>query len=245
MALVHEFEKTGNWLFRRRSWLPLILVFSGIFVLYLVNRQAILFDRRDEIIFLSVSLFGELIRIFTVGFAPRNTSGRNTEAGQVADVLNTSGMYSLLRHPLYLGNFFMWLGPVLFLKSVCFTIIFCLVYWLYYERIMFAEEQFLRRKFGEAYDKWSENVSSFIPLKWKYTPPGLPFSFKNVLLREYNSFVNIFVVFFILDILRNYLLSGRFYVTGMWLYLFITAFVIWLVIRTVHKKTGLLQVEGR
>lgn len=245
MALVHEFEKTGNWLFRRRSWLPVVLLIAGIFVLYIVNRQAILFDQRNEIIFLSVSLFGEVIRILTVGFAPRNTSGRNTEAGQVADVLNTSGMYSLLRHPLYLGNFFMWLGPVLFLKSICFTIIFCLVYWLYYERIMFAEEQFLRRKFGEAYDKWSEKVSAFIPMHWQFTPPNLSFSLRNVLLREYNSFVNIFVVFFILDILRNYFLSGRFYVTGMWLYLFLTAFVIWLVIRTVHKKTRLLQVDGR
>jgi len=30
MALVHEMENSGNWLFKRRSWLPLILVFSGL-----------------------------------------------------------------------------------------------------------------------------------------------------------------------------------------------------------------------
>ncbi len=114
-------------------------------------------------IFLGVSLFGEAIRIYTVGFAPENTSGRNTEAGQIADELNMTGIYSLVRHPLYVGNFFMWLGPVLFLRSVVFAVFFVLVYWLYYERIMFAEEQFLRRKFGETYDKWSEKVSAFIP----------------------------------------------------------------------------------
>lgn len=45
-----------------------------------------------------------------------------------------------------------------FLRSARFTVIFILVYWLYYERIMFAEEQFLRRKFGEKYDEYSSKV---------------------------------------------------------------------------------------
>jgi protein-S-isoprenylcysteine O-methyltransferase Ste14 len=245
MALVHEFERTGNWLFKRRSWLPVILILAGIMVLYLVNRQAIIFDTRNELIFLGVSLLGEFIRIMTVGFAPRNTSGRNTDAGQVADELNTTGIYSLVRHPLYLGNFLMWLGPVLFLHSVWFTIVFCLVYWLYYERIMFAEEQFLRRKFGEQYDKWSEHVSAFIPFNFNFIPARLSFSFRNVLKREYHSFVNIFVIFLVLDVIRNYFLSERFYITRMWLFLFIGAAVVWGIIYLLHKKTRILQVEGR
>ena len=33
---------------------------------------------------------------------------------------------------------------------------------------MFAEEQFLRKKFGDIYDKWSETVSSFIPFSFKF-----------------------------------------------------------------------------
>ncbi|MGE5420824.1 MAG: methyltransferase family protein [Chloroflexota bacterium] len=245
MALVHEFEKTGNWLFKRRSWLPVVLIVTGIIVMYLVNRQAILYDMRDELIFLGVSLFGELIRILTVGFTPKNTSGRNTDQGQVADELNTRGIYSIVRHPLYVGNFFMWLGPVLFLRSGWFTIIFCLAYWLYYERIMFAEEQYLRKKFGEAYDKWSENVKAFFPYKFTYIPARLSFSVRNVLKREYNSFVNIFIIFLLLDLFRNYFLSGRIYVTGMWIYLTIGAGLIWVIVRLIHKKTTWLQVEGR
>jgi protein-S-isoprenylcysteine O-methyltransferase Ste14 len=245
MALGHEFENSGNWLFRRRSWLPVFMIIAGIMMMYLGNRQAIIFDMRDELIFLGVSLFGELIRIFTVGFAPKNTSGRNTVNGQLADELNVTGIYSLLRHPLYLGNFFMWLGPVLFLRSAGDTIVFGLIYWLYYERIMFAEEQFLRKKFGDIYDKWSENVSSFFPYPIKFIPPKLPFSVKNVLQREYNSFVNIFVIFMLLDIFRNYFLSERIYMTGMWIWLFVSAGIIWLVIRTIHKRTKWLEVAGR
>jgi len=245
MALVHEFENSGNWLFKRRSWLPIFMIFGGIIMMYLGNRQAIIFDQRDELIFLGVSLFGQLIRLLTVGFTPKNTSGRNTVNGQLADELNVTGIYSLLRHPLYLGNFFMWLGPVLFLRSVGVTIVFGLIYWLYYERIMFAEEQFLRRKFGDIYDKWSEKVSSFIPWTFHFIRPGLPFSIKNVLKREYNSFVNIFVIFIVLDVFRNYFLSERIYLTKMWIWIFVAGGVIWLVVRTIHKQTKWLEVEGR
>jgi hypothetical protein len=245
MALVHEFENSGNWLFKRRSWLPVFIIVAGIIMMYLGNRQAIIYDMRDELIFLGVSMLGQLIRVVTVGFTPKNTSGRNTINGQIADELNVTGIYSLLRHPLYLGNFFMWLGPVLFLRSLGVTIVFGLIYWLYYERIMFAEEQFLRKKFGEVYDKWSEKVSSFIPYSFNYVAPKLPFSFKNVLKREYNSFVNIFVIFTILDLFRNYFLSERIYLTGLWIWLLVASGVLWLLVRTIEKKTHLLDVEGR
>ncbi len=245
MALVHEFEKSGNWLFRRRSWLPVILVITGIIVMYLANRQAILFNLTEELICLGISLFGEAVRIYTVGFVPVNTSGRNTEAGQIADELNMTGIYSLVRHPLYFGNFFMWLGPVLFLRSFVFTAFFVLVYWIYYERIMFAEEQFLRRKFGDIYDKWSEKVLAVIPRVKLFVKPTLRFSFKNVLKREYNSFVNIFLIFTVLDLFRNYFLSERIYITREWIYMSVPAGVIWLTIRIIHKKTDWLKVEGR
>jgi protein-S-isoprenylcysteine O-methyltransferase Ste14 len=245
MALVHEFENSGNWLFRRRSWLPVFMIVAGIVMMYLGNRQAILFDLRDEMIILGISIFGQIIRIVTVSFAPKNTSGRNTTSGQIADKLNVTGVYSLVRHPLYLGNFFMWLGPVLFLRSAWFTVVFGFVFWLYYERIMFAEEQYLRRKFGEAYDKWSEKVSAFIPFSFNFIPPDLPFSFRNVLKREYNSFVNIFVIFILLDVFRNYFLSERIYFTRIWLWLFVGSIVLWAIIRSVHKYTRWLEVEGR
>jgi len=245
MALVHEFEKSGNWLFKRRSWLPVFIIVPGILLMYLGNRQTILFDIKEELIFLGVSLFGQVIRIITVGFAPKNTSGRNTINGQIADELNVTGIYSLLRHPLYLGNFFMWLGPALFLRSIWFTVIFGLLYWLYYERIMFAEEQYLRKKFGESYDKWSETVHSFIPLSFNYIPSSLSFSVRNVLKREYNSFVNIFVIFTLLDFFRNYFLSERIYLTEMWVWLFASAVIIWLLVRSINKWTKWLEVEGR
>lgn len=245
MALVHEFERSGNWLFKRRSWLPATFIVIGIIVLYLTNRQAIIFNTTAELIFLGVSLLGEAIRIYTVGYAPKNTSGRNTAAGQIADELNTTGIYSLVRHPLYIGNFFMWLGPVLFVRTSVFIVFFMLIYWLYYERIMFAEEQFLRRKFGEAYDKYSEIVRAVLPRFRGFVKPALPFSIKSTLKREYNSFVNIFIIFVLLDLSRNYFLSERIYLTPMWIYIGVPAGLIWIIIRLIFKKTSLLNDDGR
>ena len=119
------------------------------------------------------------IRIYTVGHTPVGTSGRNT-AGQVADSLNTTGIYSVVRHPLYLGNFLMWLGIALLTCNIGFVTAFILGYWIYYERIMYAEEQFLRRKFGDTYLHWAEQTPAFLSRFNRFKPSGLPFSWKKV-----------------------------------------------------------------
>ena len=125
MSLVHELEKSGNWLFRRRSWLPLTILIPAAAYLFIANRSVIYFNYTWEIVCILVSVAGELLRASTVGHVPRNTSGRNV-IDQLADDLNTTGLYSVVRHPLYIGNFLMWLGPVLFLRSVWWVIIFIL-----------------------------------------------------------------------------------------------------------------------
>ena len=157
MALQENFELEGNWLFRYRGILPLVILGAGMAVcLFTIRTSGWLFTavssywQRYEYLCLAISLLGVFIRAYTVGHTPVGTFGRNTQS-QVAEELNTTGIYSMVRHPLYVGNSFMWFGISLLTCNVAFIIIFMLVYWLYYERIMFAEEQFLRRKFGECW----------------------------------------------------------------------------------------------
>ena len=76
---------------------------------------------------ISISVLGFLVRFYTIGTTPKGTSGRNTKE-QVADVLNSSGMYSMLRHPLYLGNYLIWLGISLASFNIYFAIIMSLLY---------------------------------------------------------------------------------------------------------------------
>ena len=147
MSLAKELNKQGNLLFKYRGTLPLIILSLAllIFILKLKEPNAFMTHHYYALSCLFVALFGQFIRLITVGYTADLTSGRNTE-GQLANVLNTKGIYSIVRHPLYLGNFFMWLGLCLLIQDLWFTISFILIYWVYYERIMFAEEAFLINK---------------------------------------------------------------------------------------------------
>ena len=66
-------------------------------------------------------------------------------------------------------------------------VIYVLAFWLYYERIMFAEESFLRQKFGETYQQWAATTPAFLPRFSQWRKPSLPFSWLNVLRREYSG----------------------------------------------------------
>jgi len=206
MALQKEFEKQGNWLFKHRSYLPIIILVVGFYVYYHTKTNPHIFFLEDtkyevyyEMFCLLVGLFGLFIRVYTVGYTPSNTSGRNTKQ-QVADSLNTTGIYSIVRHPLYLGNFFMWFGVCLLTLNAWFIVAFCLLYWVYYERIMFAEEQFLQKKFGNDFSEWAEKTPAFLPNFKQFVRPHIPFSWKKVLKKEKDGLLNLFLIFTLFNI---------------------------------------------
>lgn len=260
MALIEEMDRSGNWLFRWRSFLPLLLFFGAVPVVLLAEvswaPMSASFDRTWwwPLICLDIAMAGQVIRALCVGYTPRGTSGRNTKEGQVAESLNTLGMYSICRHPLYLGNLLMWLGIVLYIGHIWFALVFLLFYALYYERIMFAEEQFLRGKFGQAYLDWSASVPAFWPVLGRWKEPEVGFSMRNVLKREYNGFFAVFVCFAWVDMLHGYRaagLSSEFFASpacifqDFWAYALAGSFVVFLVLRTLKKTTKVLDVAGR
>jgi protein-S-isoprenylcysteine O-methyltransferase Ste14 len=108
------------------------------------------YDQWWDLFAISFVVAGLGIRVWTTGHTPRRTSGRNTKS-QVADSLNTRGIYSIVRNPLYLGNFVGGLGVILLLHSLWLTLYYVLAFALYFERVILAEERFLLRKFGDSY----------------------------------------------------------------------------------------------
>ena len=97
------------------------------------------------------ALTGLAIRIYTVSRAPKGTSGRTTRQAKTSE-LNTTGMYSIVRHLLYLGNLLIWAAITLFLHATVFTLACVALFIVYYERIILSEEAFLKRKFGRTYE---------------------------------------------------------------------------------------------
>ncbi len=246
MPLKEEFEKSGNWLFRWRGCLPIWLI--GLFLLVMWQHQypkhSSNFEHYWATFCLFVSYLGLGIRLLTIGYTPKDTSGRNTEK-QDAGSLNTTGIYSLVRNPLYLGNFFMHLGIALFTQIWWLVALFVLIFWLYYERIIFAEESFLREKFGQQYMTWATRTPAMIPNIKGYQKPMLPFSCRNVLKREYNGFFAVILVMFVFETVRNLAVSGKLVFESEWVVLLGGATLIWLFLRTLKKHTKVLHVEGR
>jgi protein-S-isoprenylcysteine O-methyltransferase Ste14 len=246
MALREEFEQTGNWLFRWRSYLPLVLV-----ALLLVNLAQLKYTRAQRDLFDGwlvlcsvVSAMGLVIRGVVVGHTPRRTSGRST-AHQVAHQLNTSGMYSVVRHPLYLGNFLIWLGIAMTGLSWWLVVTYGLLFWVYYERIMFAEEEFLRRQFGQAFVDWSARTPAFVPNLRNWRRPELPFSLRNVLRREYTALFGIVFAFGFVELAGQVLVERRLDPDPRWVGLSVALLLAMLLLRLLKKHTRLLKVEGR
>ncbi len=110
MPLHEESVRAGQCLFRWRTYIPLlffVMLWPGYFDLQ--ARQTAAPGLVWDLVCLGVSLLGLIIRALTIGFTPRGTSGRNTRK-QIAEKLNTSGIYGMVRNPLYLGNYFLFLG---------------------------------------------------------------------------------------------------------------------------------------
>jgi protein-S-isoprenylcysteine O-methyltransferase Ste14 len=246
MTLRNTFEKSGSWLFRYRSFLPLLCLplFGAALVSYKYLWTSHRVNEWWQAVCLLISFSGLAVRVMTIGHAPAGTSGRNTKQ-QVAFQLSTTGVYSIVRHPLYLGNYLIMLGFTLVFHNAWLACVISCIYALYYERIMMAEEAFLREKFGERFEEWAAVTPAFIPKLHGWKPAALPFCWRTVLQREYNAFFLIVAVFFLLDLVGDSVAERQFKVDMNWFVVFLCGFVIFATLRFLKKRTRILQVEGR
>jgi hypothetical protein len=186
------------------------------------------------------------IRWATIAFVPPGTSGRNT-LSQRADQLNTTGMYSLVRNPLYLGNFIAMLGVLICIKVWWIIAIFALCYWLYIERVIAVEEAYLEQKFGEPYRTWTARVPAFIPKFANWTPPSGTFCLPFLLRREYNGLLAVGGSFFALELILDVIVRreplAEWLVEDVgWFALGAITLVLFLLLRFLKKQTRVLNI---
>lgn len=106
---------------------------------------------------------GELIRKAAILTATTNFTHDIKEHRRDNHELVTSGVYSFVRHPGYLG-FFLWsvATQVLLINPVC-ILAYAWVTWRFFQARIAYEEWFLRRFFGAQYERYAERVPSGIP----------------------------------------------------------------------------------
>jgi hypothetical protein len=159
-------------------------------------------------------------------------------------------MYSIVRNPLYLGNFITIMGVLLSIKVWWLVTLISLVFFVYMERIIFAEEDYLRGKFGAAYDAWCEKTPVIIPRFHLWRAPSMQFSLKTVLKREYQGLLGVGTAFLAIEFVTDVIFKNENFYE--WLredyvwpstYIFILAFC--LTLRYLKKNTQFLKMEGR
>lgn len=251
--LQQELVRQGNWLFRWRSYLPFLILplaaasfrNSGWFIDTFGNGL----EEAWDIACYVLALVGLGLRIVIVGYVPSGTSGRNA-VEQRADVLNTSGMYSVVRHPLYFANFIVFIAFILLFKSLLLVLFMALAYFLYYERIMLAEEQFLEGKYGESYRAWAGKTPAFLPRLTGFVRPSLPFSWRSALVREFHTLFLISAAFALVEMLEALILEKQNFSEWIadepvWMVVFVAIATIYVCMYTIKKRTNWLKVKGR
>lgn len=233
--ITDELASAGDVLFRRRSYMPLVLV--PLFVLSL-------FDGRPstplswEMACFAVALSGLALRSFVVGTAPQGASTRGTRR-PTAETLSTLGAYSMVRHPLYLANTLVALGCALLSGTWYLPLIVALLSFIYHERIAAREEAFLQSTFGDAFRAWANKVPAMIPAFSRYKPSHVPFQFRKVIVQESHGLCAIGTAFLVLDTLEDSVRSGFLRIDPTWVAIFIATlipFFIVVILKKSHRR---------
>jgi protein-S-isoprenylcysteine O-methyltransferase Ste14 len=176
--------RLGKFLFRFRSFTPLPLI-ALTFLLFKPLSSAPAWTWAG----LALAVLGESMRIVSVGFARSGTSGR--ESFLKADSLNTTGLYSLARNPLYWGNLLIFAGLLIVFANPWALALFVVFLFLQYHFIVLAEESYLQERHGRDYQEYGARVSRWLPRFDRWAPPTGRFDWKKVLFKENDSCFNL------------------------------------------------------
>jgi protein-S-isoprenylcysteine O-methyltransferase Ste14 len=154
-----------------REWILLIILIFGLFampILYLTTELVSAFDRRfvPALAWMGVPVLGSALWLFRRSHADLGRNWSMTLKLRDMHKVVESGVYRLIRHPMYASFFLLGLGQFLLLPNWlagCTGLIAVAI--LYGFRIR-REEQMMQQQFGEEYSSYQLRTKRFIP--WVY-----------------------------------------------------------------------------
>ena len=105
---------------------------------------------------LAMAVVGQLFRIYAAGFIHKNKQ------------LASTGPYSLVRHPLYLGNFLILIGFTIAAANWYVTATVVAFFLVWYPAAIAYEDSKLENIFGDEWRAWSKNIHAIIPLRFRW-----------------------------------------------------------------------------
>ncbi len=211
MKITDSVVRDGDRLFKWRSYAPLVLL--PILLVCLSETAKLLplaNDAWHHAYLLGcyvISGFGLFIRWAVIAQAPSGTSGRCT-SHKIAEQLNTRGLYSAVRHPLYVGNFIAILG-----------IIMVTMLWWAVLSLFLPTGSILSESWPPKSDFWSKNLamnfsvgagnSCVLSFFQALASSPYPVTIRNILRREYHGVLAVAFSIALLEFLIDVVFGGE------------------------------------
>jgi protein-S-isoprenylcysteine O-methyltransferase Ste14 len=158
-------ERSGAWAFAQRSWIPVPLAVLLVAVRWQWMRSGWLLAAG-----LSIVVAGLGIRCWAVRYIGTISRTRSARLGP----LMTRGPFALVRNPLYVGNFLMWIGFAVSSGLIWMVPVAWAIFALQYTAIIRFEEAALTRHFGPAYADYMRDVP-----RWALNLGRLPMALRD------------------------------------------------------------------
>jgi protein-S-isoprenylcysteine O-methyltransferase Ste14 len=202
--------RLGNFLFHFRNYIFPVVILS----LAVIARPGLPFGNEAWDFYLDllgflVALAGQGLRFLTIGYDYIKRGGLDRNI--YADRLVTGGVFSHCRNPLYVGNFLIFTGVTMIINSSLVYLAgipFCI---FAYAAIILAEENYLRKQFGQEYEDYCTRVNRLWP-NWKNfsaSIEGMDYSWKRVVTKEYNTTFAWLLLTLCFGIWESYYLHGN------------------------------------
>ena len=178
----------GNTVFRLRdALLPVVfcILLATTHATWPAQRRS--WDLALNLVGIEMLVAGQTLRALVIGLAYIRRGGKERHVH--ADDLVVEGLFAHCRNPLYVGNLLALTGllvihnaPVAYFVGVPF---FVLAYW----SIVTAEEDYLSRRFGDAYHAYCARVPRFLfsTRGVGVTVAGFEFDWRRLLRKEYGA----------------------------------------------------------
>jgi protein-S-isoprenylcysteine O-methyltransferase Ste14 len=150
--------RIGAVLFRNRSWLP--VPFLVVALLAPAHPTAM-----NWLVGAVLIVIGEGIRLAGVSAAGTVTRRRSRDVQRLV----TYGIFRWVRNPLYVGNFFIWMGFVVISGVMWFLPVAIVIFAIEYTLIVAYEEGVLESIFGREYLEYKTTTPRWFP-----RPPAQP-----------------------------------------------------------------------
>lgn len=161
----HRDDLTGEYVFGDMGQLILLVVFLVVWIAdsFVFKYSTFLTQYISNYIRVPIALIVLIISGLLAGFGLNTVFGKTREEPQVI----TTGVFSIVRHPVYLGLILLYLGFILLSLSLLSVLVWILIIVFYY-MISRYEEKLLTQRFGSVYEEYKKKVPMLFPINLPY-----------------------------------------------------------------------------